>query len=67
MVLKVFHIRVTGDEPKQFIYDGLQVKFLGGEKRESLTQVISRLVAEHTLGAGTGSVAFHSSVFTDMA
>jgi hypothetical protein len=43
-----------------------QMYFLRGEKRKAFTEVKSHLVAENTLGTGTGAVGFHYSVGTDM-
>ena len=67
MLLQIFHVGVACDKPQEFIYDGLQVQFLGCQKRESLAEVEAHLVAEHALRAGTGAVRLHRSVFTDMS
>ena len=66
MVLKILYIRISCNKPQQFIDDGLEMNFLGCQERKTFAQVITHLITEHTLGAGSGAVTFHSSVFTDM-
>ena len=36
VVVEVFYVGVSGDEPQEFIYNGLQVHFLGRQEGESL-------------------------------
>jgi hypothetical protein len=66
MVLEIFHVCVSRDEPQKLIDDRFQMDFLGSQERESLAEVIAHLIAEHALRAGTGAVRLHGSVFTDM-
>ena len=65
MLLQVLHVCVTCNKPQEFIYDGLQMKFLGCKKRESLAEVETHLVSEHALRAGAGAVRLHCSGLTD--
>ena len=67
VVLEVADVGVAGDEPEEFVNDGFQVHFLGGQKGESLFQVEAHLIAEHALRAGSGPVAFQDAVCADMA
>jgi hypothetical protein len=46
---------------------GLQVHLLGGEKRKTLAEIKTHLVAEDALRAGTGAVRLHGAVFPDMS
>ena len=66
MLLKILHVCITGNEPKQFIYDRLQMKFLCGQERKTLAEIIAGLITEHTLCTGTRTVRLHRSVFADM-
>ena len=66
MVLEIFHVCVSRDEPQKLIDDRFQMDLLGRQERESLAEVIAHLIAEHTLRAGTGAVRLHGSVFADM-
>jgi hypothetical protein len=61
VILEIFYIGITGYEPQEFIYDGLQMKFLGCQKRESLAEVKAHLMAEDTLCACTCTVRLHCS------
>jgi hypothetical protein len=67
VVLEIFDVRISCYEPEKFIYDRLEMNLLGGKKRKTLAQVETHLVTEYALGTGAGAVAFHGSVFTDMA
>ena len=61
--LQVFHVCVSFQEPQQFIDDGLQVQFLGGEQGESVFQVEAHLVSEHADGARACAVVlFHALI-----
>ena len=56
MILKIFHIGISGNEPQKFIYDLLQMYLLGGEKRKTFAEGKAHLVAEYALRSGTGAV-----------
>ena len=58
---------MSGNEPQELVDDGFEMNLLGREEREAFTEVETHLVAEHALRAGTGAVALHDSVLTDMA
>ena len=66
VVLEILHVGIAGDEPQEFVDDGFQVDFLGGEEGEALGQVETHLIAENTLGAGAGAVLFHGPVGADV-
>ena len=61
--LEVADVGVALQEPQQFVDDGLQVAFLGGDQREALCEVEAHLVAEHADRAGAGAVGFFRAVF----
>ena len=58
VLLQILHVGVALEEPQQFVDDGLEVQFLGGEEGESVLQVEAHLMAEHADGAGAGAVFF---------
>ena len=66
VVLEIFDVRISCYEPEKFIYDRLEMNLLGGKKRKTLAEIETHLVAEYALSAGSCTVAFHGSVFTDM-
>ena len=41
--------------------------FLCRKKRETFAEVITHLITEHALCAGSGAVGLHCSVFTDVS
>ena len=67
VLLKILDIGISCNEPEEFIYDGFQVKFLGGQKRKALPEVKAHLMSEHALRTNTRTVRFHRSVLADMA
>ena len=58
VLLEVFHVGVTLEEPEQFVDDRLQVEFLRGEQGESVVEIVTRLGAEDADGAGACAVTF---------
>ena len=50
MLLQVFHVGVTFQEPQEFVDDRLQMEFLGGEQRKTVVEVVAGLGAEDTDG-----------------
>ena len=58
MLLQIFYVGVTLQEPQQFVDDGLQMEFLRGEQWKTVVEVIARLGTEDADGAGTRAVAF---------
>lgn len=56
VVLQVFYVGVSLDEPKQFVDDGAQVKFLGGEQGELVLERVTHLGPEYRIGAGAGAI-----------
>ena len=66
MVLEVFYVGVPCYEPQEFIDDGLEMHFLGGQKRKSVREIESHLIAEDTLRAYARPVLFHHPVPADM-
>ena len=67
VLLEVLYVGVPGDEPQEFIDDGLEVHLLGGKQRESVRKVESHLIAEYALGACSGTVFFHDAVGADVS
>ena len=46
VLLEVVHIRVSPEEPKQFVDNGFQVKLLGGQQGETVVEVEAHLMPE---------------------
>ena len=67
MVFEIFDVGVAGDEPKQFIDDGFQVYFLGGQQRETVLKVKPHLVSEQAGSAGAGPVTFDHAFRVNMS
>lgn len=57
VVLKILHIGVPFQEPEEFVDDGFEMEFLGGEEGESFAQVKPHLMAKHTACACARAVA----------
>ena len=51
VVLQVFGVRVTFQEPQEFVYDGFQVQLFGSEAGETVVQVEAHLMSEYADGA----------------
>ena len=62
MLLQVAHVGIAAQKPEQLVYDGAQMQFLGGKQGESIFEVKTHLVAEHTACAGTCTVRFVGAV-----
>ncbi len=60
--LEVFHIRVTFEKPQQLMDNRLKMELLGGQQRETILEIESHLITEHTPCAGTGTVSFLNPV-----
>ena len=56
VILEVFDIGISGDEPEKFVDYRFQMDFLSREKRKAFTEVKSHLVAEYALGTGSGAI-----------
>lgn len=67
MFLQVMHVRVTSEEPKQFVYNGLQVQSLGRKQGKSLFKVKAHLMAEYADRTRTRAVFFSYSLVEDAA
>ena len=65
--LQVFDVGVALQKPQQFVDDGAQVAFLGGDEREAFGEVEAHLVAKHREGAGAGTVVLARAVFEHVA
>ena len=65
--LEVVDGGVAGNEPQEFVDDGFQVDFLGGQQRKSILEVEPHLVAEQAGGPGSGAVAFEDAFRFDFA
>ena len=62
VILEVLDVGVAGYEPKEFVDDGFEVNFLGGQKRETFREVEAHLVAEDAFGAYAGAVVLDYTV-----
>ena len=67
VVLEILDVGIPGDEPEEFMNDGLEVDLLGGQQRETGAEIEPHLVAEHALRADTGAVGLHRAVGADMS
>ena len=56
MILQVFDVSVSGNEPEELIDNRLEMNFFRGQKGETLRQVKSHLMAENRLRADPGAV-----------
>ena len=65
MFLQIAHIRVTLQEPQQFVHDALEMEFLGGEQGKSLLQIETHLVAEEAHRARARAVALERTLTQD--
>ena len=65
--LQVFDVGVPGYEPQEFIDNGLEVHFLGGEEGKAFGEVETHLIAENALRTGSGAVFLHYAVGPDMS
>ena len=66
MFLKPADIRVAAQEPEQFVDDRFEMDFLGGEQRETVSQIEPGLRAEDGTRAGAGAVSLELAVFQHM-
>ena len=57
----------AGQKPEQFLDDGPQVHFFGGDQRKTFIQVKAHLVAKQALGAGAGAVPLGRARGVDQA
>ena len=65
--VEVVHVRVAPEEPEEFVDNGLEMEFLGGEERETLGQVETHLVAEDAFCPSSRAVALHRPFVKDAA
>jgi hypothetical protein len=54
--LEVFDIGVASEKPKQFMDNGLEVEFLGGEEGETFFQIKTHLMSKNRNGASASTV-----------
>ena len=67
VLLEVTDVGVPGDEPQQFIDDGLEVHLLGRQQRETIGKVAAQLVAEHAARARSCAVFLVNAVLHHVA
>lgn len=67
MVLQVLHICISFEEPKQFVDNGFDVEFFGGQHGESLLQIHPHLVPECADRSGTGPIVLLNAVIEYMS
>lgn len=53
---EVFDVRITGEEPEEFMDDAFREDFFRGEKGKSFGEIAAELIAENAPGARTGAV-----------
>jgi hypothetical protein len=54
--LEVFDIGIAFEKPKQFMDNGLEVEFLGGEEGETFFQIKTHLMSKNRNGASASTV-----------
>ena len=52
------NVGVAFEKPEQFVDDGFQMEFLGGEQGEAIVKVKAHLVSEYADGPRSGTVFF---------
>ena len=67
VLLKILDIGISGNEPQEFVYDGLEMQFFRSQHWKSFAQVKAHLMSEDTLCARTGAVGLHGSAGADTA
>jgi hypothetical protein len=65
IVLEVFDVGVTGEEPEEFADDAFEKDFSRGDEREAFRQVEAQLRAENAQGSGAGPVAALDALVED--
>jgi hypothetical protein len=66
VIQQVFYIGVALQKPEQFVNHPFQENFLGGKQRKSYLQIETHLVAEDAARTGSGTVALHNAVLSDL-
>jgi hypothetical protein len=51
MILKEFDIRIPLQKPEQFVNDRTKMKLLGGQTRESVSQIVADLATKNASGS----------------
>ena len=64
--LEVGDVGVAFEEPEEFVDDGAEVEFFGGEAGESVPEVEAGLAAEDREGAGAGAVGAFFAMLKDI-
>ena len=66
VIQQVFYIGIALQKPEQFVNHPFQENFLGGKQRKPSLQVETHLVAEDAARTGSGTVALHNAVLSDL-
>ena len=66
VVVQVLDVGIPRNEPEEFVDNGTEVHFLGGQQGKALAEVEAHLVAEYALGAYAGAVALDDAVLADV-
>jgi hypothetical protein len=64
--IQVSRIRISFQEPEQFINDAPEMKFFCCDQWKSILEIKAHLVTETTFCAGAGAVGFLNAFFQDM-
>jgi signal peptidase I len=64
--LQEFNVRIPPEEPKQLIYNALQMDLLGCHQRKTLAEIEAQLIAKIAGRPGAGTVGFDSPGIDDM-
>ena len=63
---QVFDVGIPFKKPKEFVDDGTQVQFLGGEGGKAVGKIETHLVTENADGTGASTVFFLNTVVEDV-
>ncbi len=65
MILQVGNVRISGQEPQQFVDDRPQMQLLRRHQRKTLGQIEPHLVPEQAQRAGPGAILLDHAAFQD--
>ncbi len=66
VVLEVLDVGVSFEEPEEFVNDGAEVEFFGGEAGKSLGEVVAGLAAKDAESSSASAVSSFFAVFEDI-
>ena len=67
MLVEKFDIGIASEEPEQFVEDGFQVQFLGGQRRKSCGERKPGLRTENRIGSRARAIRFEFTLVQNVA